>query len=81
MVGMNLMILPLLPWFCVLIATFYFIILKPISLKNFQGSVSFRLLRLSESDYGQALQDKRACRVRRAAPAQTTPVEKGVLIS
>lgn len=58
MVGMNLMILPLLPWLCVLIATFYFIILKPISLKNFQKSISFHPLRLSESDDGQALQDK-----------------------
>ena len=80
MVGVDSIILPLLSWFCVLIAT-SFIILKPISLKNFQESVSFRPLRLSESDDGQALQDNRACRVRRAAPAQTMPVEKGVLIS
>ena len=80
MVGVDLMILPLLSWFCVLIAT-SFIILKPISFKNFLKSVSFRPLRLSESDDGQALQDNRACRYWRAAPAQTMPVEKVVLIS
>jgi hypothetical protein len=53
------MIFPLLSWFCVLITT-SFIILEPILLKNLQKSVSFRPLRLSESesDDGQALQDK-----------------------
>jgi len=57
MVDINLMIFPLLSWFCVLITT-SFIILEPILLKNLQKSVSFRPLRLSESDDGQALQDK-----------------------
>ena len=75
MVGVDLIILPLLSWFCVLIAT-SFIILKPISLKNFLKSVSFRQLRLSESDDGQALQNNRACRGRQAAHAQTMPVEQ-----
>jgi hypothetical protein len=53
------MIFPLLSWFCVLITT-SFIILEPILLKSLQKSVSFRPLRLSESesDDGQALQDK-----------------------
>jgi hypothetical protein len=57
MVDINLMISPLLSWFCVLITT-SFIILEPILLKSLQKSVSFRPLRLSESDDGQALQDK-----------------------